>query len=284
MRTPRVLDGLQDVAHRRVDQFTVDPSVAHDQHAVAESGGFEIVRDHHDASSLCGVVAQQSQHARAGFGVERAGRLVREEQRRRCRQCAGDGDALLLAAGQLSRPPIRDVSQADGIQCGHHGAPADPTAGQAHGQCHIVERGECRKQVVRLEDESDVLSAERGSRSRSSSPIAVPAIVTSPEETASRPDMHCRSVDLPDPLGPTMVTISPRRTLSETPLSTWTGSERRSPPNERAMSTVSRMVFMCRELSDQEGADCYAVFMISVTGRFVVVLEVDVRQRPELWQ
>ncbi len=39
----------------------------------------------------------------AGGGVEVAGRLVREQQRRPDRQGAGQGDALLLAPRQLVR-------------------------------------------------------------------------------------------------------------------------------------------------------------------------------------
>ena len=46
--------------------------------------------------------------------VEVAGRLVGEEQRRLVHQRAGDGDALLLAAGELARQVVLAVGQADG--------------------------------------------------------------------------------------------------------------------------------------------------------------------------
>ena len=50
-----------------------------------------------------------------------------------------------------------------------------------------------------------------------------PAICTRPEVTGRRPAMIRISVDLPQPLGPTMATNSPAPTASETPRSASTG-------------------------------------------------------------
>lgn len=46
---------------------------------------------------------EQGQHFGGGFRVERAGGFVGEQNLRISGQCAGDADALLLAAGQLRR-------------------------------------------------------------------------------------------------------------------------------------------------------------------------------------
>ena len=48
-------------------------------------------------------VEQALEHRARGGGVEVAGRLVGQQQARLVGQGAGDGDALLLAAGQLGR-------------------------------------------------------------------------------------------------------------------------------------------------------------------------------------
>ena len=58
--------------------------------------------DHHQSRAGLGAAGEQQFDDRlAGGGVEIAGRLVREQQRRARGKRAGDGDALLLAARQL---------------------------------------------------------------------------------------------------------------------------------------------------------------------------------------
>ena len=49
----------------------------------------------------CGDVVERLLDRRLGAAVERAGRLVEDQDRRVLEQGAGDGDALLLAAGEL---------------------------------------------------------------------------------------------------------------------------------------------------------------------------------------
>ena len=49
------------------------------------------------------TLRQQFHHGVAGVGVEGGGRLVAHQQLRLVDQGAGDGDALLLPAGQLRR-------------------------------------------------------------------------------------------------------------------------------------------------------------------------------------
>jgi hypothetical protein len=58
-------------------------------------------------------------------------------------------------------------------------------------------------------------------------PSGRPSIRISPASTLSRPERQFSSVVLPQPLGPMIATISPRRTAKSTPRSASTGA---SPP------------------------------------------------------
>src|ERR1700722_15063044 len=51
----------------------------------------------------------------------------------------------------------------------------------------------------------------------SSNPASLPRTATSPEVGWSPPQMHLSRVDLPEPLRPRMPTVSPSRTVSDTP-------------------------------------------------------------------
>jgi hypothetical protein len=100
------------------------------------------VRDHHDGLAQLAVqLVQQVQHLFAGGAVEVAGGLVGDDQRRVGHQGAGDGHALLLAAGQLVGVVVGAVGQA------HHGQRRQPRgaalarrqAGQQQRQLHVLE-------------------------------------------------------------------------------------------------------------------------------------------------
>ena len=56
--------------------------------------------------------AQEAQHLGAGARVEVAGRLVGEDDLGSAGERPGDGDPLLLAAGELARPVVQPVAQA----------------------------------------------------------------------------------------------------------------------------------------------------------------------------
>ena len=82
--------------------------VLHD-HAVLEvdgarapGGDVALVGDDHDGDAALGAQAREHlHHLVAGRGVEVAGRLVGQQQRRLVDQRAGDGHALLLPAREL---------------------------------------------------------------------------------------------------------------------------------------------------------------------------------------
>jgi hypothetical protein len=66
-----------------------------------ERGGEPRAVRHHQEAAAASVheIAGQRQHFIGGRFIEVAGRLVREQQQRPCRQRAPDRNALLLAAG-----------------------------------------------------------------------------------------------------------------------------------------------------------------------------------------
>ena len=70
---------------------------------VGEGGHVGIVGDEQDRPAAGMQVAQDGHHLGTAGAVEVAGRLVGQEQGRLGDQGAGDGDALLLPAGQLGR-------------------------------------------------------------------------------------------------------------------------------------------------------------------------------------
>ena len=79
-----------------------DFAVAHVEDAVGDLGGLGVVGDHQDG--LVQLAAGLAEHVQDGvgvFGVEVAGGLVGEDDGGAVDEGAGDGDALLLAAGEL---------------------------------------------------------------------------------------------------------------------------------------------------------------------------------------
>ena len=63
-------------------------------------------------------VVEQGEHVGGRRRVEVAGGLVGEDQRGLGDQRPGDGDALLLAAGQLAGPVVGPVGEADLVERG----------------------------------------------------------------------------------------------------------------------------------------------------------------------
>ncbi len=85
-------------------------------------GGVLVVGDHDDRlAELVDRAAQQPQDLGRGLGVEVAGRLVGEDDRRARGERARHGDALLLAAGELARAGASSRSR--GRRCRSAGRP-----------------------------------------------------------------------------------------------------------------------------------------------------------------
>jgi hypothetical protein len=70
------------------------------------SGDRRIVRDEDDREALLMQLPEQLDHGRGHLGVEIPGRFVGPDDARLAREGAGNGDALLLPAGQLHRPTV----------------------------------------------------------------------------------------------------------------------------------------------------------------------------------
>ena len=76
-----------------------------------------VVGDEEDGDALVAVEALQEVHDFvAGFGVEVAGGFVGEDEFGLVNESAGDGDALLLAAGELVGFVVAAVVEADEVE------------------------------------------------------------------------------------------------------------------------------------------------------------------------
>ncbi len=140
--------------------YLLDHAVVHHHDAVGHGQGFLLVMGHHDGGDAqpplqrADLVAQGLAHPR----VERGERLVEEQQRGRGRQRPGQGNALLLAAGELRRVLVPVVPQPHEVQQLVH-APGDLRPGdlaRLEPIAHIAGHGEIGKEGVGLEDDAVV--------------------------------------------------------------------------------------------------------------------------------
>ena len=136
--------------------------------ALRARGELRIVGDHHDGGALRVDLLEQLHHAARHQRVEVAGRLVGQQQARLAGQRARDRHALLLAAGQLGRVVLHARAQAHAGQRLLDAAPALGGVEAAVAQRHVdvVEQVEVGDQVEALEDEADLLVAQRASARR----------------------------------------------------------------------------------------------------------------------
>ena len=122
-------------------------------------------------------LAEQVQDFGSRVAVEVAGRLVGQDQRGLVDQRAGDGHALLLAAGEFGRLVVQPVAQAEPLEGGagprRRVRAGEPWYKQRH--LDVLDHRGTRQQVVRLEDETEVRLRSRASSSSSMSATGVPA-------------------------------------------------------------------------------------------------------------
>ena len=84
-----------------------DPAVSHRDHLVGVTQGGALMRDNKNGHAA----VQHRQRVEDGGlvpGIERAGRLVKYEQRRLAEQRTSQGDALTLSAGETLSPVADD--------------------------------------------------------------------------------------------------------------------------------------------------------------------------------
>ena len=118
--------------------------------------------DHGDAGLV--QLLEQLDDLLGGAAVERAGRLVGEDDMRVVDQRAGDRHALLLPARKLRRLVVLAMGEPDlgEARLGLLARAGMPVPRIEEGERHIVEGARPRQQVEGLEDEADLLVAVGG--------------------------------------------------------------------------------------------------------------------------
>ena len=128
----------------------------HHDHAVGEIDGLvDVVGDEHHRPSLAiPRIEQLILHLNAGQRVERAERLVHQQNGRVDRIGAGDGATLLHAAGEHLGQGVGEVGKTDEIDEALRGrAPLGrATAGDPQAELHVLSDGEPGKERVLLKD------------------------------------------------------------------------------------------------------------------------------------
>jgi hypothetical protein len=110
-----------------------------------------IMRDHqHRHPEFAVRRLHRGEHVPGGRAVELTGRLVGKKDPGLVRQCGGDGGALLLAAGHLSRRPAGAVGESEHLQqlAGPLGAQPARQAGEPHRHDHVLQDSQVGKQVA----------------------------------------------------------------------------------------------------------------------------------------
>ncbi len=136
------------------------PADGQDFQAGGASQAFVVGGDHGAGAALAGLLHQQAHHPFGVQRVERRGRLVGQQQARRMRQGAGDGDPLALADRQRRRFLVQLVADFQPLGQRLHalgGRGAEQRAGQADVAPHIEEL----EQPAALQHVAAVLPAQR---------------------------------------------------------------------------------------------------------------------------
>ena len=126
--------------------------------AVGHAHHLAAVGDHDDGlAQLADEPVEEIQDDRRRVGVEGAGGLVGEDQRRVVDQRSRDGDPLLLASGEPVGEAPRAVGEPDALEQGARPRAAGRvvTAGELERQQQVLLHGEEGDQVEELEDEPD---------------------------------------------------------------------------------------------------------------------------------
>src|SRR6516164_400397 len=158
-----ISSGLRKMSKRR-GADSVNTAVLHRSDAVGEAVDPRVMR--HDDDCPVGSerrIPEDLEHGLTGIGIERRGRLVAYDEPGSMDQRAGDGDALLLTAGELARQFAEMRVHPDTIE--DRGSwrcrprYRHPSCDQGNG-C-VLGGGQRRQKIVLLEDEADVAAAER---------------------------------------------------------------------------------------------------------------------------
>lgn len=137
-------------------------AVLDEQHARGVAGRLDRVRDHEDGLTAAVDILKQAQQLIRRARIERAGRLVGKHELRLRDERAGDGHALLLAAGELIRELLQQLGNAklpgDGRKARGH--LRIRLAGEHERQENVILHGERIEQVELLKHEAELRAAE----------------------------------------------------------------------------------------------------------------------------
>ena len=107
-------------------------------------------------------VLEQGQDLVAGPAIQRAGRFVGQDENRIIHHRARNDDALLLASGELIRPVMAAVGEADPVErlFGSTSSVSATSARVNKGQFDIFQRAGPRQKRRDLKDETDILAPD----------------------------------------------------------------------------------------------------------------------------
>ena len=117
--TPSCCSSVAAIAEQLVRRALLqDAALVHEDGAVGDfAGEADLVGDDdHRHVHLAGQRLHDVEHFADEFGVERGCRLVEQHELRLHGERAGDGDALLLAAGELRGVGVDFVGEADAVE------------------------------------------------------------------------------------------------------------------------------------------------------------------------
>src|SRR5215471_10303449 len=118
--------------------------------------------NHDDGTTAAVQVLEQGQDLVAGPAIQRAGRLVGQDESRIIHHRARNDDALPLASGELIRPMMAPVGEPDPIERPFGSAsPLVATSARVNkGQFDIFQRAGPRQKRRDLKDETDILAPD----------------------------------------------------------------------------------------------------------------------------
>ena len=158
-----VMRAIARIAILGLGHVADDDAVGETDHALGIGRDVGVMSHQHHRHALAVQFDEQLHHLLGGGGVERAGGLVGQEQERLVDDGARDRDALLLSARELVGQVIHAIGQPHPLERAHRllAAQPAPLAGVDHRQLDVLQRVVARQQVEGLEDEADLLVAQR---------------------------------------------------------------------------------------------------------------------------
>jgi hypothetical protein len=145
-----------------VYDLAIDEAVFHVNDPVSAGGDAVVMSDEDDGFAALVQPVNEVQDFSAGFRIEVSGRFVGEDHEGIVHERAGDGDALLLATGQLVGAVVEAIAQAD--EGGQFEAAVvallEVAALVEEGDLDIFEDAELGDEVIGLKDEPDALAAD----------------------------------------------------------------------------------------------------------------------------